>query len=217
MLKKYWWVMVALALPVLPSCLKSDPVPTRIVALGKTQCNPQDSTEWWFMADDSLTFVPSEPLSYTPPRNFRAIAIMELSEAKKIGYDYVVRLEELRGVITQAVTTTSAASIDTFTNNDIKVAQAYISLQYLNISVSTWGNKQEVHTFSLLRDSAQVDEPIKLVFRHNAHNDNQYNQLSGVLSFDLETLAERSTQDSVRVALITPAGDSACYTYRFHR
>ncbi len=214
-LKRYWWVGLAVAVLVFPSCIEGDPARARVRAVGVTQCNPLDSTEWWFMADDFTTFVSREITSYTPPRNCRTLAIMDLTDQKRPGYGYVVDFVTLSKVVNNPIIATSTASIDTFTNDAIIVNDAYIALQYLNLSISVYGYDGTLHTFSLLRDSLQTNQPIMLSLRHNAHKDTQYDEISGIISFDLETLAERKTQDSVRIRLITPEYNTMEYTYKF--
>lgn len=217
-LNKYWWIAAISALLFLPSCLDDTPAPLRLSVLGKTQCNPQDSTIWWFMADDSTTFVYDGVAPFTPYKNWRSIAYMELLDGKaKPGYDYVVNFVDVVGVLTNPVTATNLVHIDTSTSDDIAVRNAFVSLQYLNLYITVKGYSGALHKFYLLRDSLQTTEPIKLNLLHYKGKDAEIENITGTISFDLETLAERSTQDSVRIQLLVPSGDSANFIYRFKK
>jgi hypothetical protein len=59
---------------------------------------------------------------------------------------------------------------------------------------------------------------VKLLFRHSRGGDSgSYQSMSAIMSFDLETLAERTTQDSVRLRLIYSDRDTFNFVYRFVR
>ena len=201
----------------LTSCLKSDPLPLRVVALGVTQCSPDNPSEWWFMGDDSTTYVSSERRTNPVGCSQRSIAAMELTTMERRGYHYVVSFVEHLGLYTFPVTSTGEAAIDTFPNDPLELTWASVSLQYLNVSFSVWGSNASQHRFALLRDSLWLNEPIPLTLRFDARSDRRQELLSGIISFDLETLAERAVKDSVRLTLITPSGDSREFTYRFHK
>ncbi|MDR1226998.1 MAG: NigD-like protein [Prevotellaceae bacterium] len=215
--RKYAWLLTATVL-LLPGCdLSSDPISTRVWAIGTTQRLSTDTTQWWFLGDNSKTYYPHERTGSSPRSGVRVTAVMELVDTERPGYDYVVKMLELSGVVTNSVTSTSQQTIDTMKNNDIWISSGFVSSHYLNLVVTVMGlnANESPHSFYLLRDSTQTTSPVKLILRHDLNGDSPYYTLNGTLSFDLETLTERGAQDSVAVLLMTPKNGNMNFTYIF--
>jgi hypothetical protein len=79
------------------------------------------------------------------------------------------------------------------------------------------GENRHPHLFYLLRDSTQKVEPVKLTLRHDLNGEASYESLRGVLSFDLETLAEKGTTDSIQLQLVTPRNGTINFKYGFQQ
>jgi len=214
-MKKSLWV-AAVALTGLSSCLSSGRNSYTFSALGVVQRHEHDSSRWWFMADDSATLVAAN--SFRIPQDLhRAIMYMEWSsDLKQLdGYSSTVNFLDFARIPVYPVT--AAGLHDSAPNDPVRVSSRFLTLQYLNIAAVFDGSKDSEHTFLLLRDSLQADSPVRLLFRHNRGNDVSYQPMERYMSFDLETLAERGTQDTVRLRLILPGADSIDFTYRFCR
>jgi len=215
-LKKIWWA-AAIALLCLPSCLDKGYNSYTFSALGVIQRNAQDSNQWCFMADDSVTFAPASVTKI--PSYYRAIAYMEWNSniAQRDGYSSTVNFTGFEAVTVLPVTAADADYLSSAPDDPVQVS-GRVALQYITLFASFSGSDGSKHKFFMLRDSLQTDEPVRLLFRHSRGGDSEYQPLNTIMSFDLETLAEHSTtQDSVRLRLIYSARDSVDFTYRFQR
>ena len=217
---KNFWRAAAVAL-ILPSCLGNGYNSYTFSALGVLQRAAQDSSRWWFMTDDSVTYAPAEASS--APSYRRAIARMEWNSdiPQREGYYSTVNFTGFEPVAVLPVVAVGESYLRDSAPNDrenLRVDWGRVTLQYLTIAAAFSGSDGSKHKFFLLRDSLQTDQPVKLLFRHSRGGDSgSYQSMSAIMSFDLETLAERTTQDSVRLRLIYSDRDTFSFVYRFVR
>lgn len=219
-LKKYYLTAVA-ALLCLTSCLDND---------GRTVYSREyfgviehDALGWYFMNYDSTTFSPVNKVILEQENARCVIASMEFdSDIKpRKGYDYTVKINKLLYIPTLSITATDPTGIDAAPNDSLLAVTGTVSLQYLTLEVVYNTIEGKEHTFKLLRDSLNTEEPIQLLLSHDNGGNSPEKTFGTYLSFDLETLAERHTQDSVRLRFIPPSksrlGDTLSFTYRFIR
>jgi hypothetical protein len=184
------------------------------------QRDAQDSSRWWFMRDDSITFAPANHLK-APKEMRRAIAHMVLdSDIKPVaGYHYTANFSKLEPVKVLPVEASSAAYIDSAPHDKLLALAGGCTLQYLTLEIAFNTYDATKHTFRLLRDSLQAGERVQLHLSHSNGGASEHESLGTLISFDLETLAERSTQDSVQLRFVSPidTGSVFDFTYRFIR
>lgn len=221
-LKKYRWIVAAaFLLPMLTSCLDKGRHVTSFWTIGVVQHNTQDSSRWWFMNDDSITFAPAN--KYNPPKEIRrAYAFMESdSDIPSIeGFHNTVNITDIQPIKELPVTASSDAYIsDSAPHDKLLELGGWHSLQYLNLEIIFNSYDASKHTFRLLRDSLQTDQTVQLYLSHSNGGSSEYERLGTFISFDLETLAERNTQDSVRLRFVSPVDDNDIleFTYRFNK
>ena len=214
-LKNFWWV-AAIALVSLPSCLGKGYNSQNFSVWGVIQRNAQDSSQWWFMADDSVTFAPASATNI--PSYYRAVAYVEWNSdiPQRDGYTFTVNFNNFEAIAVLPVTATGESYLRDSAPNDQMQFDGHFALQYITMVAHFNGSDGSKHKFFLLRDSLQTD-PVRLLFRHSRGGDSDYQSMSTIMSFNLETLAERSVQDTVRLQLIYSERDSFDFTYRFQK
>ena len=191
-------IAVVLLVMILPACNKDEQLPqwTGIGTIVKPDADLDDFT---ILLDGDETLIPSSTIS---GNNFedgeRVVAAYEIVE--ELGNDeFKVRLYDLDRILTKDIIQLTEAINDSIGNDPIFVSEdnIWIKNNYLNFIFSYYG-AYAVHRINLVKpyEVTHTDEgKLILEFRHNSNNDFSSVSLSGVVSFDLESLKEDGMDD----------------------
>jgi len=121
-------------------------------------------------------------------------------------YNYKIRLNDVKNVLTKEITPFLAATNDSIGNDPINVTNCWIGNHYVNVTF-TFNGSSANHLISLVKltsGGATADSTVYLALRHNAYRDFSTNVNQGVVSFDIRSL-QKSNGASVKI-MVTAKG-----------
>jgi hypothetical protein len=117
---------------------------------------------------------------------------------KKISSDtlYIISLYSIEKVLMKPIFVLTPGTLDSIGNDPLSVRSLWITKKYLNLSFRYFGNNQK-HYINLTRQEGSVPvDTISLEIRHNNKNDEPFNEIYALVSFDLASI-QNTLKDSV--------------------
>ena len=146
---------------------------------------------FYFQLDNNEKLWVSAPQMAKPDADRVIINYTPLSDSLS-GYDYTIRVNGIRKVLTKDIVYISPSNIieqDSIGHDPIRMLTIWAGSDYLNIKFGfNYGEKQQ-HLVSLVADEPNFDvsaSPIKIQFRHNQNNDPQLYPKEDYVCFDLK-------------------------------
>lgn len=141
---------------------------------------------------DTLVPVANDALYFKPRNNQRILANYTiLSKVGQSGHRFYVKINDLNNVLYKDIIENYREKDDTSTFSPIHIDEIWISGgNKLNVEFRFLGGGK-VHTIDLVMpagDMAEMEQPINLELRHNAHNDTLRYTLRALVSFNLDNL-----------------------------
>lgn len=190
-------MLVAVAMPLLQSCMDNDEKSQSRFTIGTLQII-QDN-EYFFKLDEGDKMYPSDTTyihDYTLIDGQRVFIHFLPLEEDMPGYEYNVKLIQLQNILTKDIIPLTEETADSIGNDRVNVYQPWISGDYLNIEYQYFhsNDKDKRHMLNLVinqtADAPENEEGyINLEFRHNAYNDEQRTTGWGIISFRLDEIA----------------------------
>jgi hypothetical protein len=144
------------------------------------------------ITDDGVKLLTDElPLDEDFDDNLRAIVKYYLigigGEDKE--YDYIVTVEEIKEIQTKDIIFINDDNRDTLGSAEVDFNEVWITEDYLTVYFSFLMGKQD-HYFNLTFDEKEqiLGDTIVLTFRHQDNNDHAVQELTGYITFNLDTL-----------------------------
>lgn len=168
--------------------------------------NP-DSLSTFFLRLDNNDLLWTEKTNFPnfrPKDGQRVIAYYSLlSDRLTSGlYDYDIRLNNVRTVLTKDIFRITPETQDSIGNDSIIIDHMWVGSDYLNVQFVYTGYNQ-VHFINLVSDPAKVydDGKVHLEFRHNSNDDSPVYYRRGLVSFRLKPLKEGVAADSLQLVV----------------
>lgn len=147
---------------------------------------------------DQRLFVSASNLPYLTFTDTTRILVhyTKLGKSENTAYDYLIKLNDLRVVLSKPVLFFDTELPDSLGHDPIVLRDLWQSKNYLNVDFDFWGAYIK-HTINLAAlESSVLSDTILLELRHNANNDPEYYSFSELVSFDLSAIGE-TISDSV--------------------
>ena len=195
-------ILALIAGVVLISCEKEEGYNNYSSRLGTFEETGEGSKDYHIILDNGTTLVPFE--NSTSKGNFspneRVIAFYSKVSEDSDGELINAAIHSIDDVLTKDVVTLTGENQDSIGNNTIHIHEEdiWISNNYLNFYFSYLGYNK-THYVNLIKypnDSINDEDRLILEFRHNNNDDFQNYEYTGIVSFDLNSLPQTSS-DSV--------------------
>lgn len=212
---------------ILISCndREQDPMYYNVFSSIATVENPDSVASFKFKLDnnDVMWVTKSDFPTYKPQTGQRIIATYSILSVNDNAttYNHQVYLRDVYKVLTKGIFNVTAATQDSIGNDQVNISQMWIGSDYLNVEFSYFGY-DKTHYINLVSDSSKTytDGKIHLEFRHNANSDYPQFFRQGIVSFNLTSLQQFATGDSVNLVIHTreytnPIDQTYDLTYKF--
>lgn len=137
-----------------------------------------------------------------------------LGEAEKKPNLYYAKINTLRNVLFKEIIELTAENSDSIGNDPIKINEIWQKGSMLNVDFEYLGN-YKTHYINLVIDenfSYTENEPVELLLRHNANNDDERYVLNGLVTFKLDSLFTFNS-DSVSYVVKSTRYDNKIQTF----
>ncbi|WP_026475663.1 NigD1/NigD2 family lipoprotein [Alkaliflexus imshenetskii] len=191
MCRRYLFSLLILFSALLASCSIDNDAEVYYLQLGVVKGN--SASTFMIETDGGKILRPVQyPMNYEISAGKRVLVRYALvSTVEDQVYDHTVRIESIQNVLTKNLIHANETVRDTIGNDPVRIVDAWISKDYLNVEFIFWGYNKP-HYFDLVFDSEKQDKPgfIALDFHHNMKNDLSYSQFRGLISFSIEELQD---------------------------
>lgn len=189
--------MILALTPFLQSCLKNDGPNYSDLTIATLKSTDADS--YYFGLDSGRKMYPGDDSAI---RNYpivdgkRVFVWFHQLEEQVPGYDYNIQVVQMDSILTKGIIPLTEATADSIGDNKININYHWIAQGYLTMEFQYYGtrNPNKKHMLNLVHneDTKLVDEEgyINLEFRHNAFEDNGGRLGEGIVSFNLDKIAE---------------------------
>ena len=189
--------MILVLTPFLQSCLDDDGPSYSDLTIATLKATDADS--YYFGLDSGRKMYPGDDSAV---RNYpivdgkRVFVWFHQLEEQVPGYDYNIQVVQMDSILTKDIIPLTKATADSIGDNKINVTYHWIAQGYLTMEFQYYGtrNPNKKHMINLVHneDMELVDEEgyINLEFRHNAFDDNGGSLGEGIVSFNLDKVAE---------------------------
>jgi len=182
--------------------------------------NPDNEPYFFLHLDDGsvLWIGATNFLNYRPATGQRILADYTLLSDTPEGsnYDHDAKLNDAYNILTKDIIDITPEMQDSIGNDPITVREMWIGSDYLNIRFAYKGfNKR--HMLNLVSDSTKTynDGKTHLEFRHNAFDDASTYTLTGWVSFDLATLQNNTSGNSLDLVIHVEESEGKEVTYEY--
>lgn len=198
-MKNLGWGIIAiiLSLSVFTGCDDDDTYSygNLWVAIGTIEKQGESDIAYTLKLDDDNTIL--EPISFGYPYfktednqrvvvNYTILGDKSTTETKK----YQVQVNALKEILTKDITNLTEENSDSIGNDPVKVDKAWMTNNYLSFRFKYYGGSK-THYINLVKNpenKSEKENEIILELRHNNNDDYAGNVLSGLVSFDLNSL-----------------------------
>jgi len=193
-------VVVVVLLALLPACNKDDKFP-QWSGIGTIEKLVATSDDFVIVLDGGERLVPNKIIVNNDYENGERIFAKYTITKTVDANNYEVDLYDLDRILTKDIIQLTESIKDSIGNDPVYMNEQniWISNNYINFIFSYYG-AYKIHHINLVKlyENTHTDNGrLILEFRHNAHNDYSNVLMSGVVSFNLESLKETNL-DSVR-------------------
>ncbi|MDR3193937.1 MAG: NigD-like protein [Tannerella sp.] len=169
----------------------------------------EDTPAYYLRLDGGETLWPAASAIpwYVPGEQHRALALYTLLSDTYYGFDHAAKVHDLRDVLTKPVAEDRGEENDAHYGNDpVKIKDLWIGDGYLNVIFGFNYGGSVKHFINLVKRDG-TDTPDVLEFRHNAYQDPAHVWSTGIVSFDLSSLATDGEERKLTVRVKTFDGD----------
>lgn len=198
-LNLYLLALVMIVIPVLQSCDSDDGYSLGDFAEGMATVKVISGNTYYLEIDNGKTLWPAATQIgwYKPIDGQRVIANFTLLYDNFQGYDYAVRVNFLRNVLTKKVEDLTEENEEEIGNDPVSLRDIWVGGKYLNIDFNMNLPHTHKHRVSLVRNTL-VEDPddgyIHLEYRYNDYDDVTGYLRRGIVSFNMsELLTEEAT------------------------
>lgn len=170
--------------------------------------NPDSTAYFSYVLDNgdkmqiSSTYFPA----FKPKSGQRIIAYFSLIAPmdSASGYKYKTGLYDVYQVLTKGIFKITPETKDSIGDDPIEISNIWVGSHYLNIEFNYYGFNK-THYINLISDTTKTytDNKVHLEFRHNNNSDIQSSRRWGVVSFNLNSLKQADTKDSINLVIHT--------------
>ncbi|WP_308745874.1 NigD-like protein [uncultured Bacteroides sp.] len=222
-------------MPILQSCLDDDDSPSDLLVISTINMMSQDSKDFYFTLDDGKKMYPSNGQGWNNADfadGQRAFVMFNELEEPVGGYDYNVRVKEIKEILTKDIVTMDEEENNEEKIGDDKINATYMWInkdkKYLTIEFQYYGTHSEdkKHFLNLVinnltpaptaDEDSEEDEFINLEFRHNNEGDYPQTLGEGYVSFRLDKIKEQMEgKKGLRIRVNTLYGGIKTYEVKF--
>jgi hypothetical protein len=187
--------LLAILIPVFIACNKEDEdVEQTVVKMGTIE-NPSQSTNFYFNQDDSTrVWVLNSEVKYYRPKNDQRVVMEYVKLTNKprgSSYEHDVKLKDVYEILTKGIFNITPATQDSIGNDPVVISDMWVTGDFLNVEF-VYPGYSKTHFINLVSDaiknSTYTDNKVHLEFRHNANDDYPSYNISGIASFNLNSL-----------------------------
>ncbi|MFT4072600.1 MAG: NigD-like protein [Dysgonamonadaceae bacterium] len=193
---KIKFILLALTLAVIPflsSCNDDDGYSLNSFTIRMATVKVISGNSYYLQIDNGKTLWPAATLhpGYRPKDGQRVIADFTLLSSNFGEYDYAIRVNRLRNILTKPTETLTSENENIFGNNPVSVYDMWVGGNHLNVQFRFSLPSSQAHRISLVENttsgSPSIDsEGYKLLeYRYNNQNDTTNLWSWGYVSFDL--------------------------------
>lgn len=186
-------IVVVLILTIITACNKDDQLPqwTGIGTIEKLDANLDEFT---IVLDGGERLIPNKTVTNNGLDDGQRV-LAQYSITNELGNDsYEIDLYEIQSILTKDIIQLTEAINDSIGNDPVFLDESniWISGSYLNFVISYYGSsgQHRINLVKLYEDTHTESGRLILEFRHNDGNDFSNYLISGVTSFNLESLKE---------------------------
>ena len=211
-----WRFVLAIVLLVAVSCNKKDEHSLGEFHIDIATVIPLGENRYTLLLDNGKRLWPAaSDVRYSPIGNQRVFVNYTTLSGEQSGYDHYVKINDIWNILTKKIIGQTPQNTDSIGNNPVKINEAWVGNDYLNIDFMFNYGGTRPHAINLVINPSYPDatpNTIDLEFRHNAYGSSSTRFYEGFVCFDLKPL-QRPDVDSVKLAIKAKEGNEE-KTYR---
>lgn len=189
-------VFISIVLLLLSSCAKEEDYYSLNdiwLSLGIVDTDPINSVSYAIYCDNGDTLIPiSSNVPYFDVSDSQRVLVnfTILDEVGTSTDKFYVKINNLQEVLFKDIIELTTEISDSLGNDSIRITDVWVVNDMMNIEFKYLGGR-ELHYINLcysLNEYGEIEEPVNLVFRHNANNDEGAIPLTGLVTFKLSSL-----------------------------
>ncbi|MCL3779134.1 hypothetical protein EMN47_01925 [Prolixibacteraceae bacterium JC049] len=225
-MKKLGWGILAtlLSLTILMGCNDDNDgysLGNFWVAIATVDKHGDSDIDYTLQLDDENTVL--QPVAFGYPHfktknnqrvvvNYTILGDKHTADKKK----YLVKVNALKEILTKSILELTEANKDSIGHDPLRVKDMWITNNYLNFKFDYYGGGK-IHFINLVKDPNNATDDngtILLELRHNENDDYRNNLLTGLVSFDLNSLNLTNNQE-VKIKVKAKEYDNHWYEKTF--